>query len=199
MALQERLVASITDIRTRGQRLAELHRELATVEMKEKGKKFGGAVGVFLGAGVLGLYAVGFVLATIAVLLALVLPLWAALLIVTGALFVVIAILVAVGRHLVEAAKTPAPETAVAEGKKTAELIKQNVRQTADGVRSRVKTGRAAPGRAPVTGAWAPATPGGAPPATPAGAPPAADAPPAAPAPATQAPETPTAEEAKSS
>jgi len=146
MTLQERLVASVTDIRARGQRLAQLHRELTAAELKEKGKKFGGAVGVFLGAGVLGLYAVGFALATIAVLLALVLPLWAAMLIVTGVLVVVVVILVAVGRSLTEKARTPAPETAVAEGKKTAELIRENVRLTADGVRARVKTGRAAPG-----------------------------------------------------
>lgn len=146
MTLRERLAASIADIRARGRRLAELNRELLAAEMKEKGKRFGGAVGVFLGAGVLSLYAVGFVLATVAVLLALVLPLWAAMLIVTGALFVVIAILVAVGRSLVRKAQTPAPETAIAQGRATAELVRENVRLTADGVRARVKPGKAAAG-----------------------------------------------------
>jgi len=188
MTLQERLVASVTDIRARGQRLAQLHRELTAAELKEKGKKFGGAVGVFLGAGVLGLYAVGFALATIAVLLALVLPLWAAMLIVTGVLVVVVVILVAVGRSLTEKARTPAPETAVAEGKKTAELIRENVRLTADGVRARVKTGRAAPGGFAPSAAPAPSAP-----------PPAAEAPPETAPPAAAPTEMPSGEEAKGS
>ncbi len=146
MRVQERLVATVADIRARGRRLAELHRELTAAELKEKGKQFGGAVGVFLGAGVLALYALGFALATIAVLIALVLPLWAALLIVTGALCVVVAILVAVGRGMVEKARKPAGETALAESKKTAALIGENVRMTTGGVRARMKPGRAAPG-----------------------------------------------------
>lgn len=160
MTVKERLVASVTDIRTRGRRLADLHRELTAAEMKEKGKRFGGAVGLFAGAGVLGVFAVGFVLATITVLLDLVLPLWAAMLIVTGVLFLVIAILVLVGRSLVQKAQKPAPEAAIAEGKKTAELLKENVRMTADGVRAKVKTRRAGPGD--------PAAPVAPPPAAPA-------------------------------
>ena len=98
MTLRERLVASVADIRTRGQRLVQLNRELLAAELKEKGKKFGAAIALFAGAGLLSLYAIGFALTTIAVALALVLPLWLSLLIVTLALFLVVVILVLVGR-----------------------------------------------------------------------------------------------------
>ena len=80
MTLRQRLGAQVTDIRNRGQRLVQLNLELLTAELKEKGRKFGTAIGLFVAAGLFSLYALGFLLATIAVLLALVLPLWAALL-----------------------------------------------------------------------------------------------------------------------
>ena len=98
MALRERLAASVADIRTRGQRLAQLNLELLQAELKEKGKKFGAAIALFAGAGLLALYAIGFALTTIAVALALVLPLWLSLLIVTLVLFLIVAILALVGR-----------------------------------------------------------------------------------------------------
>ncbi len=137
MTLRERLTASVTDIRARGQRLAQLNRELLASELKEKGGRFAGAFGLFAGAGLFALYAVGFALATIAVALALVLPLWLSLLIVTVVLFVVVAILVLVGRSLLRQAQTPAPRAAAAEAKTTAELIRANLRETAAGVRTR--------------------------------------------------------------
>ena len=87
MAVRERLTASVADIRTRAQRLLELNRELLTSEMKEKGRKAGGAAALIAGAGLVAVYAVGFALATIAVALALVLPSWLSLLIVTAVLF----------------------------------------------------------------------------------------------------------------
>jgi hypothetical protein len=138
MRVRERLVASVTDIRDRGQRLVQLNRELLSSELKAKGRRFGAAIALFVGAGVLALYALGFALATIAVALALVLPLWLSLLIVTAVLFLIVAIMVLVGRSKVQQAKTPARETALGEGRKTADLLKANVRQTAAGVRAKV-------------------------------------------------------------
>lgn len=142
MGLRERLVASATDIRDRGQRLVQLNLELLTAELKQKGQKFGAAIGLFVGAALFALYAIGFALATIAVALALVLPLWLSLLIVTAVLFLLVMILVLVGRSQAQQLKKPAPEKAVAEAKKTADMVKTNVRQTVDGVRSRVVSGR---------------------------------------------------------
>jgi membrane protein implicated in regulation of membrane protease activity len=145
MALRERLVASVTDIRDRGRRLVELNLELLAAELKQKGRKFGAAIGLFVGAGLLALYAVGFALATVAVLLALVLPLWAAMLIVTVGLLAVVAILVLVGRDQLRRIGKPEPEAAIAEAKATADMIKANARRTADGVRARVRPARRSP------------------------------------------------------
>ncbi|NLE21881.1 MAG: phage holin family protein [Actinobacteria bacterium] len=142
MTLRERLVASVTDIRDRGRRLVELNLELLVTELKEKGRKFGAAIGLFVTAGLLALYAIGFALATIVVLIHLALPLWASLLIVTVALFVVVAILVLVGRDQLRKIGTPQPEAAVAEAKATADMLTSNVRQTADGVRARLRPTR---------------------------------------------------------
>jgi len=169
MGLRERFVTSVTDIRAGGQRLVELNRELLASELKEKGRQFGAAIGLFIGAGVLALYALGFALATIAVALALVLPLWLSLLIVTAVLFLIVTIMVLVGRSKVEQAKTPAPETALAEGRKTADLIKANVRDTAAGVRAKATPGRAAGGgtTSTVTPPPEPVAPAGQPPGAP--------------------------------
>jgi len=142
MGLSERLVTSVTDIRDRGRRLVQLHLELLSSEAKKKGKQFGAAVGLFAGAGLLALYGFGFALATIVVALALVLPLWLSLLIMTAVLFVIVAIMVAVGRNMLQQAKEQAPGMALTEAKKTAELMKTNVQETADGVRARVRRRR---------------------------------------------------------
>ena len=169
MALRARLAASVADIRTRGKRLAQLNLELLQAELKEKGKKFGAAVALFAGAGLLALYAIGFALTTIAVALALVLPLWLSLLIVTLVLFLIVAILVLVGRDQIRKIGPSQPETAMAEAKATADLMKANARETATRVRE-----RAVPSRAKTE----PEVP---PPATPPSGPPPAAPPPTGP------------------
>jgi membrane protein implicated in regulation of membrane protease activity len=174
MALRERLAASVADIRTRGQRLAQLNLELLRAELKEKGKKFGAAIALFAGAGLLALYAIGFALTTIAVALALVLPLWLSLLIVTLALFLIVAILALVGRDLMRKIGPSQPETAIAEARTTADLMKSNARETAARVRERAAPSRAKaqpevplPKLADPSDTSAPSPPGGPAPATP--------------------------------
>jgi Putative Actinobacterial Holin-X, holin superfamily III len=164
MTLRERLTASVTDIRSRSQRLVQLNLELLTSELKAKGRKFGAAVGLFVTAGLLALYAIGFALATVAVLLALVLPLWAAMLIVTAALFALVAILVLVGRDQLRKIGDAQPTAAIAEAKATADLMKANARGTAAGVRARMRPRRTEPTsveQAPVTAAASPVAPPG--------------------------------------
>ena len=121
----------------------QLNLELLAAELKEKGKKFGTAIGLFLGAGLLSLYAIGFALTTIAVALALVLPLWLSLLIVTLVLFLIVAILALVGRDQLRKIGAPAPGVAIAEAKATADLMKTNARETAARVRERAAPSRA--------------------------------------------------------
>ena len=62
---------------------------LAQAEMTEKGKRAGLGIGMFGGAGVVALYGVGTLIATVILLLALAMDAWVAALIVTVGLFVV--------------------------------------------------------------------------------------------------------------
>jgi uncharacterized membrane protein YqjE len=168
MTLRQRLVASVTDIRDRGRRLVELNLELLVAELKEKGRKFGAAIGLFVAAGLLALYGIGFALATVVVLIDLALPLWASMLIVTVVLFAVFAVLALVGRDQLRKIGSPQPEAAIEEAKATAEMVKSSARQTAEGVRARLRPAR---GSAPDV---LPPRPSGGPPPTagPAGTPP---------------------------
>lgn len=134
MGLGDRITASVADVRAHAQRLVQLNIELSKAEMQKKGRQYGAAVGLLIGAGVLALYALGFLLATIVAALDLVLPLWLALLIVTLALFVIVAILIAVGRSKLRQAKTPAPQSAIDEAQNTVGQLRSGVKKTLDSV-----------------------------------------------------------------
>jgi hypothetical protein len=161
MGLRERLTASAAEIRARSQRLVELNVELLTTELKRKGQQYGTAIALFLGAGVLALYALGFALTTIAVVLYIWLPLWLSVLIVTVVLALVVLVLALVGRSTLRRAKTPSPERAIREAKSTADALKTNLRKTADDLTPR-RNGKvpeglaAAPGDASITQPLAP-------------------------------------------
>ena len=156
MTLRERIGASVTDIKTRGQRLVQLNVELLAAELKKKGQEYGAAIGMLIGAGVLALYAVGFLLATITALIALLLPWWAALLIVTALLFLVIFILIQLGRSRLKKVRTPAPERAIAEMKANATVFQEGAAKVREAVRPRRP---AAPADAPATGPASAVTP----------------------------------------
>src|SRR6476661_10384350 len=87
---------------------------LAQAEMTEKGKKAGLGVGLFGGAGLVALYGVAALLATLVLALALVMPAWLAGLIVTVVLFAVAAVLALQGRSNVSKATPAKPEEAIA-------------------------------------------------------------------------------------
>ena len=139
MGIRERINVSLADVRTRGQRLVQLNIELLKAELKAKGQKYGATIAMFVIAGFLALYAVGFALATIVVAIHLALPLWLSMLIVTLALFLVIAILLLAGRSQLRKAKSPAPERAIAEAKATTETFKTGLRDTAQRVKPKPK------------------------------------------------------------
>jgi MFS family permease len=99
--------------------------ELAKAEVSEKGKRAGIGAGMFGGAGVVGLYTVGALIATI--ILALVkagLDGWLAALIVTVVLGAIAAVLALSGKKQIDAATPPAPERAIASVKQDTETIK---------------------------------------------------------------------------
>jgi hypothetical protein len=146
MALGDRISASVADVRAHAQRLVRLNVELFRAEMQKKGRQYGAAVGLLIGAAVLALYGLGFLLATITEALAQVMPLWLALLIVTLALFVIVAILIAVGRSKLRQAKTPAPQSAIGEVQNTVGQLRSGVRKTLDSVSAGTKGERRPPG-----------------------------------------------------
>lgn len=135
MGVRERITASLTEIRSRSQKLVRLNVELLTAELKKKAQKYGGAIGMLVAGGLLAPYALGFALATIVVALALVLPLWLSLLIVTLALFLIIAILILAGRSTLQKIKSPAPGQAIAEAKATVATVKAGATKAAGSLR----------------------------------------------------------------
>ena len=86
---------------------------LAQAEMTEKGKRAGLGIGMFGGAGLVALYGVGTLLATVILALALVLPAWLAALIVTVVLFAVAGVLALQGKKNVSKATPAKPEEAI--------------------------------------------------------------------------------------
>lgn len=155
MDLRTRITSSLKDVRDRGQRLVQLNIELLTAELKDKGAKYAAAAGMFVAAGVLSLYALGFALATVAVALDLVLPLWLSLLIVTVALVLLIALLALIGRRMLLRAGTPAPEKAIDEARASITAAKEQLKRTGQEVRRPGGSAYGPPGQAPPhTPAW---------------------------------------------
>ncbi len=97
---------------------------LAQAEMTEKGKKAGIGVGLFGGAGLVALYGVAALLATLVLALALVMPAWLAGLIVTVVLFAVAGVLALQGRSNVSKATPAKPEEAIAGLKEDVATVK---------------------------------------------------------------------------
>ena len=136
MDLRTRLASSLKDVRGRGQRLVQLNVELLKAKLKAKGEKYGVAVGMFFAAGLLALYALGFALATVAVVLHLVLPLWLSMLIVTIGLFLLILLLVLIGRDRLLRAGSPAPDKAIAEARASITAAKTQLTRSGRGATS---------------------------------------------------------------
>jgi uncharacterized membrane protein YqjE len=98
--------------------------ELAKLEFREKGKKAGIGAGMFGGAGVFGLYAVGALTATIILALATFLPGWVAALIVTVIYGAIAGVLALRGKTQVKEATPPVPEQAVETTKEDVRWVK---------------------------------------------------------------------------
>jgi uncharacterized membrane protein YqjE len=101
---------------------------LAKVELTEKGKHAGIGVGLFGGGGVLALYGVGALIATLIIVFDLFLPLWLAALIVAVVLFAVAGILALLGKKQVTKATPPEPEGTVASVKADVDEVKHAVK-----------------------------------------------------------------------
>ena len=82
--------------------------DLVKLEIRQSVARLGSGGGMFATAAVLGLFAVGFLLATLAFLLARMMPAWGATLVVAVLLLIIAGVLVMVGRAKVRAAGTGA-------------------------------------------------------------------------------------------
>jgi uncharacterized membrane protein YqjE len=104
--------------------LARLELELAQVELKEKAGVLGKGISFFVGAAVFGLFALGFLFATVAAAIALALPTWAALLIVGGVLVLIAGIFGLIGRRDMRKGVPPVPKQAIDEAKATSAALR---------------------------------------------------------------------------
>jgi uncharacterized membrane protein YqjE len=98
--------------------------ELAQVEMKEKGKRAGIGAGLFGGAGLVTVYAVGALIATAILGLSEAVDPWLAALIVTVVLFVIAGVSALMGKKQVEQATPPQPEQAIRSTKRDVDEVK---------------------------------------------------------------------------
>ena len=87
---------------------------LAQAEMTQKGKAAGLGIGLFGGAGLVTLYGLATLIATVILALALAVPAWLSALIVTVVLFAVAGVLALVGKKNVSQATPAKPEQAIA-------------------------------------------------------------------------------------
>ena len=108
----------------RASAIVRLELQLAAAELKKKVVSLGIGLALLVGAALFVLFAIGFALATVAAALATFLSTWLALLIVTGSLVLLSGLLVAVGIILIRMGTPPVPEQAIAEARRTAEVLK---------------------------------------------------------------------------
>jgi hypothetical protein len=118
------VAAAAKQVADHAKALVGLEVELASLELKRKLGALGLGIGLLIGAALFGLFALGFLFATVAAALATFLATWLALLIVTGFLLLVTLILVLVGLGRVRRGTPPVPEQAIREAKLTTEALK---------------------------------------------------------------------------
>jgi hypothetical protein len=103
--------------------------ELAKLELSEKGKSAGIGVGMFGGAGVAGLYAVGALTACLILALATAVTGWLAALIIAAVYAGVAGVLALAGKSKVQQAGPPLPEQATESVKEDVEWTKTRAQQ----------------------------------------------------------------------
>jgi uncharacterized membrane protein YqjE len=130
MAADDRPVAELLrELSEQTSTLVHQELELAKLEMAEKGKRAGLGIGMFGGAGVVGLYALGALTAALVLLLATAITGWLAALIVAAAYGVVAGGLALSGRSEVKRATPPVPEQASESVKEDVQWAKTRVKQ----------------------------------------------------------------------
>jgi hypothetical protein len=110
-------------------RLARQEIELAKAELAIKGKRAGVGAGMFGGAGLLGLYAVGALIAAAIAALATAVDTWLAALIVGVVLAAAAGVVALTGKQKVQQAMPPVPEDSVESVKEDVQWTKERAQQ----------------------------------------------------------------------
>jgi MFS family permease len=110
-------------------RLVHQEVELAKAELAIKGKRAGIGAGMFGGAGLLGLYAVGALVAAVIAVLATALATWLAALIVAVVLGAAAGVVALTGKKKVQEAMPPVPEDSVESVKEDVQWTKTRAQQ----------------------------------------------------------------------
>ncbi len=109
-------------------RLVRAEVELAKAELAAKGKRVGVGAGMFGGAGLVGLYALGALTAAVILALSTAVAGWLAAVIVAVVYAAVAGVLALRGKSQVQSATPPVPERAVESVKEDVEWTKQRVK-----------------------------------------------------------------------
>ncbi len=128
---QQSVAELVKQLSEQSSRLARQEAELAKAELAAKGKRAGLGAGMFGGAGLLGLYALGALTAAAILGLASAVAAWLAALIVAAVFGAIAGVLVLQGRSKVAQATPPVPEQAT-------ESVKEDVQWA----KSRAQAGR---------------------------------------------------------
>jgi uncharacterized membrane protein YqjE len=115
----------VTQLTEKSSQLIRDELRLAQAEMTAKAKHAGIGVGMFGGAGLVALYGVGSLVATVILLLALVMAPWLAALIVTVVLFAIAGIVALMGKKQVSEATPPKPEQTISNVQQDVQTIKK--------------------------------------------------------------------------
>jgi hypothetical protein len=118
------LGAAVKDVAEHASALFRLELELAQLELKRKLTALGLGIGLTLGAAVFGVFAAGFLFATIAAALATVMATWLALLIVAVFLLLLSGLLGMLGLAKIRKGVPPVPELAIHEAKVTSTALR---------------------------------------------------------------------------
>ena len=130
MAQNERPVAELLrELSDQTTTLVHKEVELAKLEMAEKAKRAGLGAGMFGGAGLVGLYALGALTAAIVLLLATAMTGWLAALIVAAVYAAIAGGLALYGRSEVQQATPPVPEQATESVKEDVQWAKTKAKQ----------------------------------------------------------------------
>ena len=119
----------VRELSEQSSRLARKEVELAKAEMTVKAKRLGVGAGAFGAAGLVGLFALGALTATIILALSTAMDAWLAALIVTAAYALTAGALALLGKQRVDAGTPPVPEEAIDSTKEDVRHIKRSAKE----------------------------------------------------------------------